>query len=104
MTNKEACLIIDEFGRYHQGDISDEQEEAFTLASRLLSCIPDEIEGDYDTLDTNDLMILFEALMSKRLEANRILTQEYAEDYLTRLDKIMHYMKYHFLGESDLLG
>ena len=104
MTNKEACLILDEFERYHRGDISDEQEEAFTLASRLLSCIPDEIEGDYDTLDTYDLMILFEALMSKRLEATRIFTQEYAEDYLTRLDKIMHYMKYHFLGESDLLN
>lgn len=42
MTNKEACLIIDEFERYHRGDISDEQEEAFTLASRLLSRIPDD--------------------------------------------------------------
>lgn len=104
MTNKEASLILDEFERYHRGDISDEQEEAFTLALRLLSYIPDEIEGDYDTLDTNDLMILFEALMSKRLEANRIFTQEYAEDYLSRLDKIIHYMKYHFLGESDLLN
>lgn len=100
MTNKEACLIIDEFERYHRGDISDEQEEAFTLASRLLSCIPDEIEGDYDTLDTNDIAIIFELIASKRIESSYRLREH---EYIDRLDKLASYFKDHFLGKSDLI-
>ena len=100
MTNKEACLIIDEFERYHRGDISDEQEEAFTLASRLLSCIPDEIEGDCDTLDTSDIATIFELIASKRIESEYRLREH---EYIDRLDKLTIYFKNHFLGESDLI-
>ena len=99
MTNKEACLIIDEFERYHRGDISDEQEEAFTLASRLLSCIPDEIEGDHDTLDTDDIAIIFELIASKRIESSYRLREH---EYIDRLDKLTRYFKNHFLGTGDL--
>ncbi len=99
MTNKEACLIIDEFERYHRGDISDEQEEAFTLASRLLSRIPDEFDGDYDTLDTDDIAIILELIASKRIESSYRLREH---EYIERLDKLTRYFKNHFLGESDL--
>jgi hypothetical protein len=99
VTNKEACLIIDEFERYHRGDISDEQEEAFTLASRLLSRIPDEFDGDYDNLDTDDIAIIFELIASKRIESSYRLREH---EYIDRLDKLTRYFKNHFLGTGDL--
>lgn len=84
---------------YHLEDISDERQESYTTSLRLLSCASDEIDGDYDTLDTNDIATILELIASKRIESSYRLREH---EYIERLDKLTRYFKNHFLGTSDL--
>lgn len=84
---------------YHREDISNERQESSTAASRILSCATDEIDGDYDTLDTSDIETILELIASKRIESSYRLREH---EYIDRLDKLTRYFKNHFLSECDL--
>lgn len=59
----------------------------------------DALSNTDEILDTTDIGIVFELILSRRIESVRMKRDS---EYIDRLDKLTRYFKNHFLGESDL--